>query len=99
MNKILKGLIRFLIEVIVITVLMVGISIFTDGMYLFGLPDLDDIQSVNISYPSVTENVKVISSREDIELALKLTGFLKYDLLGKVNSEEEPDITITYFLK
>lgn len=98
-NKIVKGLIRFLIEVVVITVLIVGIRIFTDGMYLLGLPDLNDIQSVNISYPSVTDGVKEISSREDIELALKLTGFLKYDLFGKVNSEEEPAITITYFLK
>ena len=99
MNKIVKGLIRFLIEVVVITVLIVGISIFTDGMYLLGLPDLNDIQSVNISYPSVTDGVKEISSREDIELALKLTGFLKYDLFGEVNSEEEPVIIITYFLK
>lgn len=99
MNKIVKGLIRFLIEVVVITVLIVGISIFTDGMYLLGLPDLNDIQSVNISYSSVTDGVKEISSREDIELALKLTGFLKYDLFGEVNSEEEPAIIITYFLK
>ena len=99
MNKIVKGLIRFLIEVVVITVLIIGISIFTDGMYLLGLPDLNDIQSVNISYSSVTDGVKEISSREDIELALKLTGFLKYDLFGEVNSEEEPAITITYFLK
>ena len=99
MNKIVKGLIRFLIEVVVITVLIVGIRIFTDGMYLLGLPDLNDIQSVNISYPSVTDGVKEISSREDIELALKLTGFLKYDLFGEVNSEEEPAIIITYFLK
>ena len=99
MNKIVKGLIRFLIEVIVIMVLIVGISIFTDGMYLLGLPDLDDIQCVNISYPSVTDGVKEISSHEDVELALKLTGFLKYDLFQKANSEEEPLITITYFLK
>ena len=61
--------------------------------------DINDIQSVNITYPSVTDDVKEISSREDIELALKLTGFLKYDLFGEVNSEEEPAITITYFLK
>ena len=99
MNKIFKGLIRFLIEVIVMTVLIVGINIFTNGMYLWGLPRINDIQSVNITYPSVTDDVKEISSREDIELALKLTGFLKYDLFGEVNSEEEPAITITYFLK
>lgn len=74
-------------------------NIFTNGMYLWGLPRINDIQSVNITYPSVTDDVKEISSSEDIELALKLTGFLKYDLFGEVNSEEEPAITITYFLK
>lgn len=74
-NKMVKGLIRFLTEVFVITVLIVGIRIFADGMYLLGLPDLNDIQSVNISYPSVTDEVKEISSHEDIETALKLTGF------------------------
>lgn len=99
MNKIVKVSIRFLAEVVVITVLIVGIKIFTDGMYLWGLPDLNDIQSVNISYPSVTEDVKKISSREEIELALKLTGFLKYDLFEEANDKEEPDIIITYFLK
>ena len=99
MNKIVKGLIRFLIEVVVITVLIIGIRVFTDGLYLWGLPKLNDIQSVSISYPSVTDDVKEISSHEDVELALKLTGFLKYDLFGEVNSEEEPAITITYFLK
>lgn len=99
MNKIVKNLIRFLTEVIVIIVLIVGSRVFTDGMYLLGLPDLDDIQSVNISYPSVTDEVKEISSYEDVEFALKLTGFLKYDLFKKAYSEEEPLITITYLLK
>ena len=99
MNKIFKCLIRFLIEVIVMTVLIVGINIFTNGMYLWRLPRINNIQSVNITYPSVTDDVKEISSSADIELALKLTGFLKYDLFGEVNSEEEPAITITYFLK
>lgn len=98
-NKISKSLIRFLIRVAVVTVLIVGINIFKNGMYLWGLPRINDIQSVNITYPSVTDEVKKISSREDIGLALKLTGFLKYDLFGKVNSEEEPAITITFFLK
>lgn len=99
MNKIVKGILRFLIEVIVITVLIVGIHIFMNGMYLLGLPDLEDIQSVSISYPSVTDDVKEISSYEDIESALKLTGFLKYDLFKKATSEEAPLITITYHLK
>ena len=54
-NKIFKCLIRFLIEVIVMTVLIVGINIFMNGMYLWGLPRINDIQSVNITYPSVTD--------------------------------------------
>ena len=58
MNKIFKCLIRFLIEVIVMTVLIVGINIFMSGMYLWGLPRINDIQSVNITYPSVTDDVK-----------------------------------------
>ncbi len=99
MNKIVKGLIRFIIEIIVTTALIVGIRILTGGMYLWGLPNLGEIQSVNISYPSVTDDVKEISSQKDIELALKLTGFLKYDLFEKTNSEETPLITITYHLK
>ena len=44
MNKIFKCLIRFLIEVIVMTVLIVGINIFMNGMYLWGLPRINDIQ-------------------------------------------------------
>ena len=99
MNKIVKGLLRFIIKIIVITALIVGIHFFTEGMYLWGLPNLEDIQSVSISYPIVTDDVKEISSQKDIELAVKLTGFLKYDLFKKANGEETPLITITYHLK
>ena len=98
MNKILKGLIRFLAEVAVITILLMGIKILTDGMYLSGLPALEEIQAVTISCPTVADEAKEVSGDEDIALALKLTGFLKYDLFEKANSAEEPLITITYHL-
>lgn len=77
MNKIVKRLIQFLIEAVAMTILLVGIKIFANGMYPLGLPDLEDIQSVSISCPSVTNEIKEVSSHEDIELALNLTGFLK----------------------
>ncbi len=99
MNKFVKGLLRLLTEIIAVTVLVVVISIFTDGMYLFGLPNLDDIRSVDISCSTVTADVKQVSSREDMELVLKLTGFLKYDLFKTADSEEEPLIAITYHLQ
>ncbi|MDO5551198.1 MAG: hypothetical protein Q4F76_08500, partial [Lachnospiraceae bacterium] len=92
-------LVRFLIEVTATTILIVGIKICISGMTLLGLPDLNDIQSVCISYPSITDEMKEISNHEDVELALKLTGFLKYDLFEKAESREEPLITIIYYLK
>lgn len=75
MKKVVKFLARLLIEIIVVTLLVVGIRIFTGGMYLFGLPDLKDVQTVSISYPIMTDEIKEVSSQEDIELSLKLTGF------------------------
>jgi hypothetical protein len=99
MKKVVKFLSRLLIEIIVVTLLVVGIRIFTGGMYLFGLPDLKDVQTVSISYSSVTDEIKEVSSQEDIELSLKLTGFLKYDLFEKADCSEDPLITITYHLK
>lgn len=100
MKKAIKWFIRLLLEVVVVTFLLVGLRIFfTDGMWLLEIPNLNDVQSVSITYPSVTDEVKEISNNEDIELALKLTAFLKYDLFEQPNNEEEPLITIIYHLK
>ena len=57
---------------------------------------MDEVQSVSLSYPSVTDTVKEVSEPEDMELALKLTGFLKYDLFEKADTNDEPLISITY---
>ena len=99
MNKIMKVFFRFLAEIIIAAAIIVGIKILTDGMYLLGLPDLKNIQTVSISYPNVTDEIKEATSKDDIELALKLTGFLKYDLFEKADGAEEPLVTITYHLK
>ncbi len=99
MNKLVKGIFRFLIQIAVIVILIVVVNVFINGMYLLGLPNSSDIQSASISYPSVTEDIKEVSSPEDIELALKLTGFLKYNLFEKSDTVERPLITMTYHLK
>ena len=99
MKKVVKSIIRLLIEIVAVTALIIGVRILTDGMYLFGLPDLKEVQSVSILYPSVAEEAKEISSDEDIETALKLTGFLKYDIFQKADDSAEPLIMITYYLK
>lgn len=99
MNKVLKYLMRFVLEVALATFLVMGVKALTGGMWLWGLPDLKEVQSVSISCPSVTDAVREISDKEDLELARKLTGFLKYDLFERADTTEEPLISITYHLK
>ena len=94
-----KTVVRFLIRILLITMLIMGISVALNGMYLIGVPAIDEVQSVTISYPDVTDAVKTISDREQIELAVKLTGFLKYSLFEKATDTQSPMITMTYLLE
>lgn len=80
------------------TILIITISIFAKGMYLFGLPDISQVQKVVISYPDVCNEMKEITDDEHMELAVKLTGFLRYSVFEKYAGDDKPMITITYFL-
>ena len=55
------------------------------------------MQYVTVSYPEVTDEEKKITDREQIRLAVQLTGFLRYSLLEEADSGESPMITITYY--
>lgn len=44
MKKFAKSLVRFLITMVIVTVFIIGIQIVRQGMWLWGLPDLDEIQ-------------------------------------------------------
>ena len=99
MKRILKSVLRFLAAAIVATALLTGFQVVTNGMWLFGLPELDQVESVSIAYPQVTAEVKTMTGEEDKELALKLTGFLKHNLFQKAEGGQQPLITITYHLQ
>lgn len=96
-NNYLKSIIRFLIQAGVTVALLVGVSIFHRGMYLIGVPKAEKVQYVTVSYPEVTDEEKKITDREQIRLAVQLTGFLRYSLLEEADSGESPMITITYY--
>lgn len=96
-NKFKKIVISFILPVLLSTVLFLCISIAKDGMYLIGIPEIDEVQKVTISYPSASDQIKEITDDEYIELAVKLTGFLKYSLFERADGNEKPMITITYF--
>lgn len=96
-NKFVRGTVKFLAQVLAMTVLLASINILISGMYLIGIPKIENIEKVTISYPDVTEEIKEITDPEQIELAVKLSGFLKYSLFKEADTTQPPLITITYY--
>lgn len=99
MKKITKWLADFLFGIIIVIVLSIGFYVLIYGMDLLGLPKLADVQSVSILCSDTTVEGKEITSTEEIEMALKATGFLKYKLFEKPSNKERPIIVITYHLE
>ena len=93
-----KRVFRFGGPVFIVTVLIIGFQIFTGGMYLAGVPDADEVRRGTIAYPEKTDKVKEITDGEQIDLAVKLTGFLRYSLFERADEGGEPLVTVTYYL-
>lgn len=98
-GKIIKSGIRFVLTVLFITALLMGLEILTKGMYLIGVPRMEDVRKVTISYPEAAEEAKDFSDEEHIKLAVKLTGFLRYTLFENADGRDAPMMTITYLLE
>lgn len=98
-RKIIKEGIRFVITVLFTTALLMGFEILTKGMYLIGVPRMEDVCQVTISYPEAAEEAKEFSDEEHIELAVKLTGFLRYSLFEEADGQDSPMMTVTYLLE
>ncbi|MCD8367721.1 MAG: hypothetical protein LUC48_06810 [Clostridiales bacterium] len=78
------------------TALSMAFKIGSEGMYLIGIPDAEEVQRVTIAYPAVTDERKALTDEEDIALAVSLSGFLKYELFSEADADGEPLVTITY---
>ncbi len=94
----LKKLAAIVLKVLLTAIIIVSVFIFTDGMYLLGIPDASQVEQVTVSYPEVSNEVKVFTEDEDIEQTIKLTNFLKYSVFEKYAGDDKPMITITYHL-
>ena len=99
MKKLGKALQKLTLEILVTTVVLMCISISVEGMYLLGMPKAETIRKVEISYPAVTAETKVLSGEEDIERCLNLTGFLKYKVFTRAEDAGTPTITMTFCLE
>lgn len=94
-KSIAKGVARFLVMAAVLTPL----SILLRGMWLLGLPAQEQVRSVSVFCPEAAAQAKAVSSPREIELALQVTGLLKYDLFAQAGEERPPAVTITYHLQ
>ena len=68
-----------------------------NGMWLWGIPREENVDSVSISYPSLTETVKSYDEADKISLSVSLANFLKYVPFKKADTSKPPLITITYY--
>lgn len=87
------------IKITIITAIIVAINIFMDGMWILGIPYIEDIQAVQITDRRYSDEAKEFTDEESIQLAVQLSGFLKYKPLRKPQNDFEPVVTLTYLLK
>lgn len=85
--------------IIASTIFIVIVSVLMEGMWLPGIPKIEDVQSVAVTDLRHSTEAKEFSDGESIELAVKLSGFLKYKPLLPVKGPSDPVVTITYYLK
>ena len=57
-HKAVKELLRFVLAVFLSVSAVLAVSIFMNGMYLLGIPDPEDVQSVVAEYPGVADEKK-----------------------------------------
>ena len=88
---------QLLLEIALTTLILVGIKIFMEGMYLLGVPQPEEVTRVTLSYPQCTQEIKELEDPEEILLAVQLTAFLKYRPLAGADPADQPLVTITYY--
>ena len=54
------------------------LSVLINGMWLVGLPKEEDVERAEISYQSLSGEIKSFNDERNIELAVSLSNFLKY---------------------
>ena len=98
-KKILRGLVKWICIIVVITIIQLSFTVGMEGMWLLGIPAPDKVASVTIEHPSVTDEVLEITDREQVKTCVHLSGFLKYKPFANTEiatGAEEKPITLIY---
>ena len=85
--------------IIASTIFIVIVSVLMEGMWLLGVPKIEDVQSVSITDLRYSTEAKEFEDEESIDLAIKLSNFLRYKPLSPVTGHDTPIVSITYHLK
>lgn len=98
-RKSLRKIIGFLLTVLGGVLISVVIYLSFHGMFLIGIPEVDNVERVILSYPEKADETAEFTEKEDIELAVQISGFLHYSFFGDADPESRPLITVTYVLE
>ena len=94
----MKKAIGFVGMLLVVSILVAAFSFLAEGVPLFGMPKTDEVSRVVIGHRGYPDGVKEFTDAENIELAVALTGYLRYSPL-KGLSDDNRLIHITYILE
>lgn len=98
MNKLLKAVGKFLLSTLATMFLVTGIKIAVDGCWLIFLPIDEQVESVTITYSSLSPDAKEISDSDNLKRCTAMLNLLKYNIF--VKSEDDPHrLSLTYFIK
>lgn len=89
-----KAIKQWIVEVLIVTVLLVSISLFRDGIPLMGVPKAENVVSVELLYSRVGGEPVILTEKEDIELAVNAANFLNYR--WGTPAEDEKIMIVTY---
>ncbi len=99
MNKLLKAVGKFLLSILATMFLVTGIKIAVDGCWLIFLPIDEQVESVTISYSSLSPDAKEISDSDDLKRCTAMLNLLKYNIFVKSEDDSAPLVTYIFHQK
>lgn len=97
-KTVFNSFIKLLCLTLLITLVNLGIRVEMNGMWLWGMPKAENVTSVTIKYPSLTDEAKEITDREEIERCVNMSGLLRYKPFADTEGKDVPLITFYYHL-
>jgi len=93
----MKKVIRLIAIILAVSVAAVAVSFMIEGVPLFGIPDVENVERVVIKHADYPDEDKEYREKEKIELAVALLGYLRYSPL-KGLTDDNQQIQISYIM-